>query len=143
MLYLKRMITLIIMVAFAWINNILAKQMSSKFTIQAFGFCIINVLLVALFIYGYHISKSITKNFIVMLIEYLIMAVLIIGAFMPQIDGVIGNILMPHFKLTSDDMSFILMMQLILGYWIVSFVNVFRSVHIKRGNVINSIRYMG
>lgn len=143
MLYLKRIISLIIMVAFAWTNNILIKQMDSKFSIQGIAFCIINILLVLLIIFAYHLSKSITKNIIIIIIEYLVMAILIIIAFLPQVESILGNILMNRLKLTIDDISFIHMMQFILGYWIISFINIIRSVNVKRGNVISSIRYMG
>lgn len=143
MLYLKRIISLIIMLAFAWINNILIKQVGSEFSVQVFGFCTINILLVLLIIYGYHISKAISKNFFVMTSEYLIMAFLVIVAFLPQIDTLFGRVILDVLNLSTDDFALNHIVQFILGYWIISFVNIFKSVHIRRGNVINSIRYMG
>lgn len=143
MLYLKRILSLILMVVLAWINNIILKQITNKLSVQVIVFCVINIVIVLLMVYSYNISKSITKNILIMLVEFIILAILIIIAFLPQIDGMIGNVLMARFKLTMEDIGFIHMMQFILGSFIISFVNIIRSVNIKRGNVISSIRYMG
>ncbi|PKM49885.1 MAG: hypothetical protein CVV02_14175 [Firmicutes bacterium HGW-Firmicutes-7] len=143
MQYLKRVLSLILLVSLALMNNWIGPKVSTSFSVYTILFCVMNMLLVLVIIVAYNLSRSITKNSIVVIIDSIILIILFLLSFLLQIDTVLDNTIINQLKLLPNNMNFIYYMQLIFGYWTITYILILKSVHVRRGNVISSIRYMG
>ncbi|PKM95755.1 MAG: hypothetical protein CVU84_02830 [Firmicutes bacterium HGW-Firmicutes-1] len=143
MQYLKRLLSLLLLVSLALINNWVRPNVSTSFSVHTILYCVINILLVLGIIVAYNLSKHVTKNMIVIIVDSVILIMLFIISFLPQIDMVLGDVLNNQFKISLKDINFIYYMQFIFGYWAITYVMILKNINIKRGNVISSIRYMG
>lgn len=143
MQYLKRILSLILLVLLAFINNWIRPKVSTSFSAHTMLYYIINILLILVIIVAYNSSRNIAKNIAVIIIDSVILVMLFVISLLPQIDAILDNVIVNQLKVSVKDMNFIYYMQLIFGYWVITYVSILKSVNIRRRNVISSIRYMG
>lgn len=141
MAYLKRFSLLVILIGLSILSNELKGDVNTGFEIEAIGMCLVNVLFIIIIIYAYNVSQNITRSTSVIVFESIILVILIIYSFKPQINELLDQYIsspLDYHKISLSTYS----AQLLLGFWIVSFINILRNRGFRRKSMINTARYM-
>ncbi|MBC7959227.1 MAG: hypothetical protein H7X94_05100 [Vallitaleaceae bacterium] len=142
MQYTIRVVMFLILIGLSVISSNLRNAMNSQMSIQSIGIFIINGLFVLVMLHAYGLSKSITRHLGIIIFESVVLFVLIMVSFLPQIDPLLNNLITKQFPSALDNLLFVHYIQFITMYWLTTFVIILRNRNLRRNNLSSAIRYM-
>lgn len=139
MLYVKRMLFLLSLVGLSAIANSIRPEVNNQFSLGTIGFVAVNILFVMTIIFAYNFSKSIFRSLAIVIAETMILIILIITTLLPGFHKLYSA---NQFLLIITKSSFIPYIHMILGYCLISFINILKNKNHRRSGLGNSVRYM-
>lgn len=142
MAYLIRFILLVILIGLSILSNGLKGDVNTGFGIESLGLCVINILFIITIIYAYSSSKKITRSVGVIILESIILVVLIVLSFKPQLNEILDPYLTHLVSNYLTNGPSIYYAQFILGFWLLTFSNILTNRDNRRKSMTNTVRYM-
>lgn len=141
MVYIKRVLFLLLLVGLSILANDIRPELNTRFSLGTIGLALVNILFVISLIVAFNVSKEITRSVWIIGIEIIILALLLSLSFLPQLDELSNHKITNQIKIFNNS-SFVNYMQMIFGFWIISFTNIMKNKNFRRNSLTNSIRYM-
>lgn len=142
MQYAKRIAVLISLIGLSYLNSRIRPDMSNHFTVHTMSYFLINIIFAMTMIAESISIKGIGKTKVIIAIDSFILLLLLMISFFPQINGLFGLGLFEGLQSNAENMRFIYYNQLILGFYLLTFVMILQNPKARRGGSRGTIRYM-
>ncbi len=140
--YMKRVLFLLGLIGLSVLAYNLQSEMNVPFSLQAIGLIGMNILFGSLMLLAYSHSKGVARTLVIVVVESFVLVLLLFLSFIPQIDELTNQLFTKQFGGMLQGSSWIQYIQIILGFWILTFVNILRDKSNRRNNLGNAMRYM-